>query len=763
MSHHPVPASSHRLAPPRHSPIVRRLWPGCLLLVAACGGGGDSGPAGSGGGRRAGGSGNPLDVVLEFQLENRSALARTETVRASIPFPERGYTSLSNLVVSGEQTAWLPLQYWADGSIKVAQAQFTAELPPGTTQTFRIARDEPAMTGGFVRNEWVQSFAAGLQIGAEVRDTFQVAYRSFANGAGEVLQESPLVQTRRWRTYHTAVGGGGIGRDYLTSTYYVTEFRDMPFVVVDWILGNDYLGADVVPPGNTDPNLRPLGTVDVRQASFLCRGATAVVPYRPTQENIAAPVAIGGGFQSAVVMQDTFLEDAQTRRYRFLLRFEPSGAAPVDLARWRDSATAMMQDPLYPLATQSTFAGTAAAGLLGGPIAGPADAASRAAAEYGSWAGANHFGTWGSRGDPLVTATTGTPRNHALSPELAHAIQGGYPLLLQALEQKAWAQAMRPYHLYGLVVGAEQDLSLWDGTPHWVSPEQLGRRFLTGNDPYAAYRTLRAGQPRAHGWEHFDHEHWSCDLLFDYWTMSGDAWAKEELRQLGESLKGLMRLRTFFTAGIQAARAEGWCMQGFAQCYQATRDASLKDYALRRANEVVDANRRKDHPSKALTFQSNYPGTSFPLSHEFYMPWQHGALLYGYLGAYVAFDEPVLLEIATDVVDTVAYAWVTNHMDPVRGLVPNGLRYYVPISHNGAPVQPNVWDTTSGIGVKWGDSPLGGAHSFLTGGLFHLADLTNDAGVRQRAEQYGGLLLGSLTANARWDKWSYCLPVNYEP
>jgi len=51
-------------------------------------------------------------------------------------------------------------------------------------------------------------------------------------------------------------------------------------LVVDWVLGNDYLGADTVPGGNSDPNLRTLGTADVRGAWFLCKGAAAAMPYR---------------------------------------------------------------------------------------------------------------------------------------------------------------------------------------------------------------------------------------------------------------------------------------------------------------------------------------------------------------------------------------------------------------------------------------------------------------------------------------------------
>ncbi|MBX3464213.1 MAG: hypothetical protein KF830_13655 [Planctomycetes bacterium] len=749
-----------------HHPHLRHLRPAILLLaLAACGvEGGEPRDAGSGGGPGGpGGTGNPLDIVLEFTVANEHSTARTETICASVPFPENGYPNTSNLVVSGHQTAWLPLQQWAGGSVKVAQAQFTDTLEPGETRTYRIARDEPALAGAFTRNAWVAQAGTQLQVGAEVLDTFSVPYRGFAAGPGTVVQSSPLVQTTRWRTYHQPVGQAGIGRDYLTSTFYATEYRDMPFVVVDWVLGNDYLGADTVPPGNTDPNLRALGTADVRAASFLCRGATQVLPYRPETEAIAAATATGDGFTAFRVLQDTFLADAQTRRYRFLLRFVPPGANADDVQRWQETATAMLARPLYALATQSTWQQTSAAGLLGGPIPGPANSRQLAEAEYQGWANAGHFGPWGSRGDPLVTATTGTPRNHPLSPELAHAIQGGYPRLLQKLEQMAWAQAMRPYHLWQLQVGAEQNILLWDGTPMLLVPgESLGRRSLRDSDPYPQYRAASAGQPRAHGWEHFDHEHWSCDLLFDYWTVSGDAWAREELRQLGQSLKGLMRLTVYYTANIQAARAEGWCMQGFAQCYQATRDEALKAYAMRRVDEIIDVQRQKNHPSRALAFQGNYPGTGYPMDHQFFMPWQHGAVLYGFLGAYRCFAEPKLLQIAEAVVDTVQYAWVTNVQSPQFGQVVNGLRYYVPVSHNGVPVPANYWDGLAG-GIRFGDAPLGGAHTFLTASLHHLAAMTGDASVRTRALLYGGLLLGTLPDGGRWNKWNYCLPPQYTP
>ncbi len=711
-----------------------------------------------------GGDGGTLPLALDFKVTNAAATSRTETIRVSIPFPKALLppAELSTVGVSGKPTAWLPLQLWADGSVKVAQAQFTDELLAGQTKTYSVVR-AAALSAPFASHPWVAQAMASLEFGAEVRDTFQVPYRAIVSGPGAVLQSTSLVRVSRHRAYHQPVAGqNGIGRDYLTSTFYVTEFRDAPLVIVDWLLGNDYLGRDATSPPTTDPNLTPLGAADVRGAWFLTRGATASHPYRKATEAISDLEAMTGGYSGFRVMTDTFLGDAQTRRYQFIVRLESGTGSAAELERWRQTATAMSTAPMFALASQAAWETTGAAGLVGGPIIGPSDAEARAAAELASWSGTtSHFGTWGSRGDALVTETTGTPRNHPLSPELAHAIQGHHPPLLLKLEQMAWAQAMRPYHLYGLEVGAEERIILWDGIPMLAVPgEKLGRLRLRDQDPYPQYRTLSAGQPRAHGWGHFDHEHWSTDLLFDYWTVSGDAWAKEELRQLGESLKGLMRLEYYYTASLQAARAEGWTMQGFAQCYQATRDPALKAYAMRRVNEIVDVQRRKTHPSKAMTFQGDYPSTGYPAGHQFFMPWQHGAVLYGYLGAHEAFGEPKLLEIASDVAQTVEYSWVTNYASPTFGQVANGLRYYVPAAHNGTPVPANYWDSLP-QGVRFGDSPLGGAHGFLIGGLHLLAERTADPVVRQRALQYGGLLRGPVASLDRWYKWNVCLPAKY--
>lgn len=470
------------------------------MLFAGCGsGGGERGLAsdpGSGGGPGAPGEpGVPLGWTPEFQVTNFATSERTETLLASVPFPFGHHTSTGSLVVAGHQTAWRVLQRWRDGSIRVAQAQFTDALAAGQTKTYSVAGGTPSLGGSFTRNTWVTTVLPTLQIGAEVRDAFNVAYRSFTSGTGEVLAETPLQRVARHRTYHTATSGG-IGHDSLTSTFYVQEFRDVPVVVVDWVLGNDYLGSDA-PNGSSDRNLYPLGGVDVDEARFLCGGqGVTALPFRPTQNAIDAGASVGGGLTGFRVLNQDWLGDGQT----------PPG--PASCCRWCRRVPARPKRPAgsrprkrwsarRAIRWRPTTAGSppAASACSAAPIEGPADAWARAEGEYQTFWGSSFFGTFGSRGDPLPTGTTGTPRNGPLSQELAHAVQAGHQRLVGVLEEKAWIQALRVPPL----------VSRWgtDGT-YFPSPmasrcsqapagtsahESLGRRAIVNNDPHPAYRT----------------------------------------------------------------------------------------------------------------------------------------------------------------------------------------------------------------------------------------------------------------------------------
>lgn len=195
-------------------------------------------------------------------------------------------------------------------------------------------------------------------------------------------------------------------------------------------------------------------------------------------------------------------------------------------------------------------------------------------------------------------------------------------------------------------------------------------------------------------------------------------------------------------------------MTGFVHVYLATGDDSIKSYALRRIDEIIDVQRANWHASKTLVMQGSHPLTGYPNPHKFFMPWQHGPVLYGFLAAHRFFGSSTALDIAKDVVPMIDYSWVTNVNDPTFGFVANGLRYYVPTEYQGQPIPADYWDNTPGIGIKWGDSPLGGAHTFLVSGLFLLADRMSDPALIQRAVFYGSTIMGPLNAGARWTKWN---------
>src|SRR5262252_5831287 len=240
---------------------------------------------------------------------------RTETVCASVPFPWGLVADPAGWSVDGLSNAWQVLQRWPDGSVRVAQAQWTALLGANSDTQWHVVPVPTSTAGTFAPHS---ALAGALpQFGAEVQDTFGVTYRARWGDPGTepatTLQETPLVRVRRVHAYHRAPPGQGIRREYLTSTFYLTEFRDQPLVLVDWLFGDDYLGADD-PHGSSDPNLHPLGGVDVNRAAFLARGADLMLPYRPAPEGIGPSEASADGFTAFPVMQDSWLGDGQTRR-----------------------------------------------------------------------------------------------------------------------------------------------------------------------------------------------------------------------------------------------------------------------------------------------------------------------------------------------------------------------------------------------------------------------------------------------------------------
>lgn len=757
---------------PIHLMTLRALGLTAAALLGACGSGGDTGgQSGPGPGPNTNNTVSLAEVDLDFEVANYESTDRHETVSASIPFPKGAVNNLNRLGIAGEEVAWLPLQHWADGSVRIGQVQLTTTVEADTTRTFRVEVGQTGNAGAFSEHPWVTQGWSSARLGARVRDTFGHLYEAEVSGDGELLQSTALKRVRRWRLYHETTTSGGIGRDFLTSTFYVTDFRDTPYVIVDWVFSNDYLGADD-PAGSTDPNLYPLGPVDVDDVALLTAGFAQVTPFKATWHDIQAGVVQGDGRTAHVVMENDWLGDGQGRRYRFMTRFEDSGANPVERQDWADAFEAFAEGgPAPTLGALRAFQQCKGLGLLGGPVDPPPDAVSRADSEYNSWLSGDHFGTWGSFGDNKNSHATGTPRNSGLREEVAHAAQSRDLRLLMALEQKAWAQAQRPYHLYGLEVGAEDPVQLWDGIPiplnnRWArdfAPESFGRRALQNSDPWSGYRTLMTDNGEPHDWTPYDISHWTIDLYFDYWTLTGDEWAKEEMRQLGESLRGVMHYHGYTTDKVMFIRAEGWTMQAAVQSYLATGDERFKTKAVRRTNEIIETGRHKTHASRALRVEPNATNSRFPgsnlagsarIENEFITSWQNYAVFYGYLAAYEFFDDPLFLTIAEDSVHTISYSFVENYTDNLGNFRTAGLRYSCLFSVFGVEVPPDHYDSDPSYNINFAS----GTATMNAAGLLRVARLTRDAALAAEARRLAFLIVPTLTNNSRWNKWTYMLP-----
>lgn len=778
----------------------------------------------------------PFARTITFKVNNNyTAGVRKETIRASVPFaPGQVETSdLDNLVVSGHETAWLPLQYWPSGnSVKIAQAQFTDTLDGESgedTRTYSLASAVGmAMQGSFQRHPSV----TGYDLGAMVRDRFDVSYLGFISGAGEVMQSTPLVETKFYRTYHevsagqTGIQRDGNPRDFLASNFYVTEFKDMPLVVVDWIIANDYLGADS-PSDTGDPNLYPLGAIDVNKASFLASGMNQIYAYRASKDNLVWESVGPTGHINWGALQNDYIGDRQTRRYRFILRWYVNNSVENEIAK--TTATAIQQYPMYALANPVAWRDSSAFGLLGGPIAGPADSLTRSQAEYNSFENNGyHFGTWGIKGLPNDTNTGGTPINEPFTDKNSHAIQANNPDQLVQTEQMAWSFSVRPFHYHGFYERDIQNSDLfqmWGGWPVFAINigEKLGRqvyhdeRFTVsapgpgGEEdpiwipnqaiPYRDYKDRVWNYGLSHNVNAWDAEHFSMDHMFEYYTLTGDPWAKEAIKNMATQAKGAAKIGgspQLYTYKIYSTRAEGLLSKAWAQAYEVSRDESFRDYAIDRAEHVQVEGRTTDSHKPAITWENHtgdltvdwrefqYLGAIFPFPGpgKFYIPWQHAHILHGCLGAYNSFEASAnpsaLLSNSEIAIDAIQNAWVSAYVDSYWGYVPDGVRYYVFTegpSAFGASSQlldPSAYDFCGpgGNGVLFSLDPspnpggtsyagLQSTTTFLPGPLRHLKNYTQDASYAARADVFADKIIwyGSISDNDRWNTWYSMMPV----
>ena len=636
------------------------------------------GPAGN---PRSQGQASPIRI----HVKNRWNSPRKEILRLSVPFARGLCRNLAAFSVKGRETAWLALSYWPDGSLQWGQAQFIETLQALEEKDFEIVREARPVqaSGDFSAGPRLSQILSGQFLETELLGPFAVRYRAKlapdpSAGPGGLLQETPLIRVYRFRDYHRAKEAStGIGRDYLSLTAYLTLFRFFEHAELLIILGNDYLGADKVPeakleqlPAKRDPNLRPLGSVSFKSFSLLIKNPSLSFVPRFIKENALRPPSplldaqaktIGWRQELIPDSGGWYLGDACSKAFPFILfarEGESAETNPNEEEKLRrQTASAMASAALYPLPWLSDLRKSRAFNAHGGPAPASPGTAAQAQREWRLWQDARHFGPFGSWGDFKATWRNGTPRNGSSALHLA--LRSGSAKLMRKAHGMCLQQALRPYHLFGLDATKHKDLFL-NGLPVknriWLSEETLGRREAQAK--YAKYRKgLVLPKVGPYGFNAFDYEHMSVDLLYDFYCLTGSAFAREELRVLGQQLMSLLANDKFFYAKAWSSRGEGWCMKALALCYQASRDPQIKKHALARLHRVLDRDRGK----KGFRYAVRQAAHKNAMARPWDAPWQQAAYVMGMDAGYRYFEDPLFRDIALDVADHMAGpGWLTG-------------------------------------------------------------------------------------------------------
>lgn len=252
-----------------------------------------------------------------------------------------------------------------------------------------------------------------------------------------------------------------------------------------------------------------------------------------------------------------WLGDWQGKAWRGLWgRASLEGGAWESALRWLERPTALIPDPREAAAT----------GWYGpieahAPGFTPDASFSERAASRLSWSWTD--GWSGARGDTRYSGSTGSARLGLHGEASLRWVQSGHRAFVDWLVPTAYAQALRPFPRE-FDAALHPDVWLWDGRPRARS----GADLLGRDDPVELPREWRLERELTwldewHGWNGFDTDHLTLDLVRDLYLLTGSPWAERELRAMGEALATHDAFRTGSALGN--SRAIGWQLRALAQ------------------------------------------------------------------------------------------------------------------------------------------------------------------------------------------------------
>jgi len=524
-----------------------------------------------------------------FTVHNPADTPRTEIVRVSMPFPRGAHSQLQHATVEdGKQDAALvPLMRWPDGSIAVAQLQVRVHLGAGERRRLVVQPAKGPCPDPGAEVPWhYDRLAKAPPLFTEVQDPWGQTYRARllpdpTAGPGGILRSTPLVRVRRYRAVHRREDDDN--REFLGLLALLTTFRGERRAELTIILDNAAYGRG--------PVLGP-----VRFQGFSLVTETDALRLRPRfiRENVLKPPLRrkGGGYRQLLLgpSNQIYLADRTAKCYRLDLFLDDGSATPAEKRTARLAASM----PLGPMPDLAWTRHTEAFGVHGGPAPGPGKSNAQARVTAFRWQVNGGFGPLGAFGDHKDAAAQGTPRN---GPCVLHnVLRWASPALLTGAEGMVMQHSLRP------PPGSVPRL------PKATAPLRAGLSARSIKIP--------------HGFVAVDYEHFSVNLLFDYYWLTGDPLARMEMCRTIAGLPALLEGLPFMTC-----RGEGWCMQAAALCEMATGDGAVLGFMRQRFRDEVQP---KLGPVGATWVLRQPPHKdAFGADVFFDAPWQMAALIHG--------------------------------------------------------------------------------------------------------------------------------------
>ncbi|MHC4918545.1 MAG: hypothetical protein ACYTKC_03020 [Planctomycetota bacterium] len=526
-----------------------------------------------------------------FVVANPADTPRTEILRVSVPFRRGSHKQLHRARIpqehGEEDAAAVPLVRWPDGSIALAQLQVRVHLGAKERRRFLVRPGQGPCPDPGGEVPWhYDELGKALPLFTEVQDPWGQTYRArlrpdLAAGPSGLLCSTPLVRVRRYRGVHRRVGDEN--REFLGLVALLTSFRGERRAELTILLDNAAYGSGPV-----------LGPVRFKRFSLVTETNTLRVRPRLIRENLLRPPLARkpGGYRQLLLgpSDQIYLADRTAKCFRLDLFLDDGSATEAE----KRAAMLAASAPLWPMPDLPWTRHTGAFGVHGGPAPGPGKASAQTSLTVFRWQVNADFGPFGGFGDVKDAAAQGTPRNGPCA--LHNVLRWASGPLLTAAEGMVMQHCLRP-------------------------PPGRAPRLPPGTKPFRvglSDRTIQA----PHGFTALDYEHFSIDLLFDYYWLTGDPLALMEMRRTVAGLPTLLAGLPFLTC-----RGEGWCMQAAALHEMATGDRALLDFVRQRFRNDVQP---KLGPKGASWVLRQPPHKdAFGPSVFFDAPWQMAAFVHG--------------------------------------------------------------------------------------------------------------------------------------